>query len=185
MSTGLVAGIQCFQHHDPTQSLAGLKPSSQPLQAEATGDQNYTVQKSSQQSLEMCQFQVEICFKYETHRASQGALVVQNLPANEGQTLRQPSLIPRLGRSPGEENGNLHSSVLSWRIPWTGAWQATVQSHTESDMTEATQQLSMKHIANIQSVVSDSLQPHGLQHAKLPCPSLTPGVCANSCPLSR
>jgi len=35
------------------------------------------------------------------------------------------------------------------------------------------------------SVVSNSLQPHGLQHAKLPCPSLSPGVCSNSCPSSR
>ena len=26
--------------------------------------------------------------------------------------------------------------------------------------------------------------PHGLQHARLPCPSLSPGVCSNSCPLS-
>ena len=34
------------------------------------------------------------------------------------------------------------------------------------------------------SGVSDSLQPHGLQHARLPCPSLSPGVCSNSCPLS-
>ena len=34
------------------------------------------------------------------------------------------------------------------------------------------------------SVVSDSLQPHGLQHARLPCPSPTPGVYSNSCPLS-
>ena len=34
------------------------------------------------------------------------------------------------------------------------------------------------------SVVSDSLQPHGLQHARLPCPSPSPGVCSNSCPLS-
>ena len=33
------------------------------------------------------------------------------------------------------------------------------------------------------SVVSDSLQPHGLQHTKLPCPSLSPGVCSNSYPL--
>ena len=33
-------------------------------------------------------------------------------------------------------------------------------------------------------VVSDSLQPHGLQHARLPCPSPTPGVYSNSCPLS-
>ena len=35
------------------------------------------------------------------------------------------------------------------------------------------------------SVVSNSLQPHGLQHARLPCPSPTPGACWNSCPLSQ
>ena len=35
------------------------------------------------------------------------------------------------------------------------------------------------------SVVSDSLRPHGLQHARPPCPSTTPGVYSNSCPLSR
>ena len=35
------------------------------------------------------------------------------------------------------------------------------------------------------SVVSDSLRPHGLQHARPPCPSLTRGVYPNSCPLSR
>ena len=29
----------------------------------------------------------------------------------------------------------------------------------------------------------DSLQPHGLQHARPPCPSPTPGVYPNSCPL--
>ena len=32
------------------------------------------------------------------------------------------------------------------------------------------------------SVVSDSLWPHGLQHARLPCPSPTPRACSNSCP---
>ena len=35
------------------------------------------------------------------------------------------------------------------------------------------------------SVVSDSLQPHELQHTRLPCPSLTPGACSNSYPLGR
>ena len=35
------------------------------------------------------------------------------------------------------------------------------------------------------SVVSNSLWPHGLQHARLPCPSPTPGIYPNSCPLSR
>ena len=31
----------------------------------------------------------------------------------------------------------------------------------------------------------DSLWPHGLQHARLPCPSPTPAVCSNSCPSSQ
>ena len=35
------------------------------------------------------------------------------------------------------------------------------------------------------SVVSDSLRPHVSQHARPPCPSPTPGVYSNSCPLSR
>ena len=35
------------------------------------------------------------------------------------------------------------------------------------------------------SVVSDSLQPHELQHPRPPCPSLTPGVHPNPCPLSQ
>ena len=35
------------------------------------------------------------------------------------------------------------------------------------------------------SVVSDSLRPHELQHARPPCPSPTPGVYPNSYPLSR
>ena len=32
--------------------------------------------------------------------------------------------------------------------------------------------------------MSDSLWPHGLQHARLPCPSPTPGACSYSCPLN-
>ena len=35
------------------------------------------------------------------------------------------------------------------------------------------------------SVMSDSLWPHGLQHARLPYPSLSHGVCSDSCPLSQ
>ena len=34
-------------------------------------------------------------------------------------------------------------------------------------------------------VVSDTLRPRGLPHARLPCPSPSPGVCSNSCPLSH
>ena len=34
-------------------------------------------------------------------------------------------------------------------------------------------------------VMSNSLQPHGVEHARLPCPSLSPRVYSNSCPLSQ
>ena len=35
------------------------------------------------------------------------------------------------------------------------------------------------------SVVYDYLRPHGLQHARIFCPSKSPGACSNSCPLSQ
>ena len=44
----------------------------------------------------------------------------------------------------------------------------------------STEQFQFSH-----SVVSDSLQPHGLQHTRPPYLSPTPGACSNSCPLSR
>ena len=43
----------------------------------------------------------------------------------------------------------------------------------------------LKNVQFSCSVVSDSLWPYGLQHAKPPCPSPTPRVYPNSCPLRR
>ena len=40
---------------------------------------------------------------------------IKNLPANSGDM----GSIPRSGRPPGEGNGT-HSSILAWKIPWTG-----------------------------------------------------------------
>ena len=48
--------------------------------------------------------------------------------------------------------------------------------------------LTTARISSVQfshSVVSDSLWPHGLQHARLPCPSSTPEAYSNSCSLSQ
>ena len=39
--------------------------------------------------------------------------------------------------------------------------------------------------SSVQQVMSNSWRPHGLQHARLPCPSPTTGACSNSCPLSQ
>ena len=35
------------------------------------------------------------------------------------------------------------------------------------------------------SVMSNSMQSHGVQHTRLPCPSPSPGICSNSCLLSQ
>ena len=41
------------------------------------------------------------------------------------------------------------------------------------------------HFSSVCSVMSNSLwPPHELQHARLPCPSVSPRACSNSCPLS-
>ena len=57
------------------------------------------------------------------------------------------------------------STTLVYSLaPWKGLWLWLLFSH---------------------SVVSDSLHPCGLQHARLPCPSPTPRACSNSSPLSR
>ena len=43
---------------------------------------------------------------------------------------------------------------------------------------------SVQRVQFSRSVVSDSLQPHGLQHARPPCPAPTSRAYSNSCPLS-
>ena len=46
-------------------------------------------------------------------------------------------------------------------------------------------QVAIRSVQFSHSVLSYSLQCHGLQHTRLPCPSPTPGACSNSYPLSR
>ena len=50
---------------------------------------------------------------------------------------------------------------------------------------ESRNQTFSPHLSSVQfshSIMSDSLRPHGLQHAKPPCPSPTPGAYSNPCP---
>ena len=72
---------------------------------------------------------------------------------------------------PGESHGQRSPVGYS---PWR---------HKELDTTERLSTASVQFQFSC-SVVSDSLQPRGLQHTRPPCPSPTPGVYSNSCPLS-
>ena len=71
-------------------------------------------------------------------QASQGALVVKNLPANAGD-VRDVGSIPRSGRSSGGEHGNpLQYSCLKNLVD-RGAWWVTVHGGSkESNTTEGT-----------------------------------------------
>ena len=76
------------------------------------------------------------------------------------------------------------SMFLTWLIidPLLSAraylqWGVTSSKHTQFFVTSS--------IQFSRSVISNSLPPHRLQHARLPCLSPTPGACSNSCPSRR
>ena len=54
----------------------------------------------------------------------------------------------------------------------------SLESHLDSN------EIKLSSVQFSHSVMSNSLWPHGLQHARPPCPSLTPRAYSNSCPLS-
>ena len=97
-----------------------------------------------------------------------------------------------------EKEKATHSSIHAWKIPWTeepGGLQSMESQRVGHDWaTSVCSSQSNSHIHTwlmekplllfSHSVVSDSLSPYGLQHARLPCPSLSTRACSNSCPLS-
>ena len=110
-------------------------------------------------------------------------------PANAGEE-RHVGLIPGLSNSPGEGSGNPFQYSCLENAMDSGASQATVHRVVKSQ-----KELKRSKQATVWGIyvyccccsVTQScptLQPHGLQHTKLPCLSLSPGVCSNSCPLS-
>ena len=62
---------------------------------------------------------------------------------------------------------------------------SSLEKGSKTALKKAGLKLTAPSIQFSHTVVSDSLWPHGLQHARLPCLSLSPGVCWNSCPLSQ
>ena len=114
--------------------------------------------------------------------------MIKNPPASAGDT-------EVTGSIPGSER-------FSWRrklqptpvfLPGKSHGQKSLEGygpwgHTELDTTEHTHTHSQgalpRHILFAvqfsHSVVSNTLWPHGLQHARLPCPSPSPGVYSNS-----
>ena len=62
-------------------------------------------------------------------------------------------------------------------------WAEDVSCYWGITVSRTSEQPQLGNISSV-SAVSNSLLPHGLQHARLPCPSPTPGACSNSYPLN-
>ena len=72
----------------------------------------------------------------------------------------------------------IHSSIIHSRQKLE-----TTQVSTDRWTDKQNVVLASKELLFSYSFVSNSLWPHGLQHTGRPCPSLSPRVCSNSCPL--
>ena len=91
----------------------------------------------------------------------------------------QPHGLYRPWNSPGQNIGVGSISLLQGIFPTQGLDPGLPHCR------QILYQLSHSSVQFSRSVMSDSLQPHELQHAMPPCPSPTPGVHPNSCPSSR
>ena len=87
-------------------------------------------------------------------------------------------------------NGILLSHKKEHIMPLAATWMdVEIVKHSEVSQKEEKYHI-LAHVCGMVllsscSVMSDSLQPDRLQHARLPCPSLSPRACSNSCSSSR
>ena len=79
-----------------------------------------------------------------------------------------------------------HNRTCITRVPRGHGWASGFESEWKNEGSDKgnTRNISSISVQFSHSVVFDSLRPHGLQHARLPCPSAMPVACSNSCPLS-
>ena len=117
--------------------------------------------------------------------------MVKNLLASAGDA-RDEGLISGSGGSLGEGNGNSIQYYCLENSMDRKAWWATVHGGVSKSRTRLNTHIqtygTMFSVSSVQfshSVVSDSLQPLGQHHARLPCPSPTPEACSNSSPSSH
>ena len=113
-------------------------------------------------------------------------------PPSPTRWARKPPENPGIFLSPLASGswGVMHGDLLSTH-PWKlrnsqgmhasldkGRWVVPVSPEKSSEM-------HFRLLLFSRSVMSNSLRPHGLQHARLPCPSESPSACSNSCSLSQ
>ena len=85
-----------------------------------------------------------------------------------------------------DKNQSSHCSPCPSRLLRPPSFQAALSTPTSQPITSSPP-LPLQALLLVFNhlVLSDSLQPHGLKHTRLPCPSPTLRTCSNSCPSNR
>ena len=97
--------------------------------------------------------------------------------------LWQPTRLLRPWDSPGKNTGaGCHFLLQCMKVKTESEVVQSCPTLRDHRLTNTTYNGSVQFSC---SVVSDFLWPHGLQHARPPCPSPIPRACSNSCPLGR
>ena len=78
-----------------------------------------------------------------------------------------------------------HPWSVSWGPTWYRATKPEHHSYWAQALRNPCAHLESQTVQFSHLVISDSLRPHGLQHARPPCASPTPRACPNSYPLSQ
>ena len=112
-----------------------------------------------------------------------GGLVAQSCPSNSFVTLYTitcQTSVHRISQARIVQWDAMPSSRgSSWCRDWT--WSSALTGDFFTAELPGKALLSISSVQFSSSVMSGSLRPHGLHHARLPCPSPTPGACSNSC----
>ena len=96
----------------------------------------------------------------------------------------EPKLLASVGGSPVE--AGVGRAFSQGREHWQPqSWKFLLEDHHWRSSLTLPRTPGLGSVQFSLSVVSGSLQPHELQHARSPYPSLTPGVHPNSCPSSQ
>ena len=86
------------------------------------------------------------------------------------------------GSSQPRDQTQVSSTAGGFFTNWATREALCLKENFKCKMTQANKTFSSVQFSH--SVLSNSLWTHGLQHTRLPCPSLTPGAYSNSCRLS-
>ena len=118
-----------------------------------------------------------------------GDLRVTDLGIAESDTTKRLTLFLSFNAYHGEGNDST-LQYSCWEIPWTeepGELQSMGSQRVRHNWAcmHHHQYLLLLLLLFCHWVMSNSLWPHGLQNARLPCPSPPPGVCSDLCLLSR